>query len=40
MIGYVVRCINDKPMNGLTVAQVASHFRNASQVDLCNCFLV
>jgi S1-C subfamily serine protease len=30
--GYVVRSINDKPTNGLTVAQVASHFRNASQV--------
>ncbi|KAE9024863.1 hypothetical protein PR002_g11346 [Phytophthora rubi] len=32
--GYVVRCINDKPMNGLTVAQVASHFRNASQAKI------
>ncbi|GMF44774.1 unnamed protein product [Phytophthora fragariaefolia] len=30
--GYVVRYINDKPMNGLTVAQVANHFRNESRV--------
>ncbi|KAG6578021.1 Ubiquitin-associated/translation elongation factor EF1B, N-terminal, eukaryote [Phytophthora cinnamomi] len=32
--GYVVRCINDRPMNGLTVAQVANHFRNASQAKI------
>lgn len=30
--GYVVRCINDEPMGGLTVAQVANHFRNVGQV--------
>ncbi|KAG6962736.1 hypothetical protein JG687_00006980 [Phytophthora cactorum] len=29
--GYVVRCINDKPVGGLTVAQVANHFRNVGQ---------
>ncbi|POM71211.1 hypothetical protein PHPALM_12244 [Phytophthora palmivora] len=32
--GYVVRCINDKPMGGLTVAQVANHFRNVGQAKI------
>ncbi|POM70503.1 Hypothetical protein PHPALM_13044 [Phytophthora palmivora] len=32
--GYVVRCINDKPMAGLTVAQVANHFRNVGQAKI------
>ncbi|KAG2863544.1 hypothetical protein PC129_g5048 [Phytophthora cactorum] len=32
--GYVVRCINDKPVGGLTVAQVANHFRNVGQAKI------
>ncbi|EGZ25732.1 hypothetical protein PHYSODRAFT_312054 [Phytophthora sojae] len=32
--GYVVRFINDRPMNGLTVAQVANNFRNAAQAKI------
>ncbi|KAL4138436.1 hypothetical protein PRIC2_001942 [Phytophthora ramorum] len=32
--GYVVRYINDKPMGGLTVAQVANNFRNVAQASI------
>ncbi|ETI36934.1 hypothetical protein L917_16294 [Phytophthora nicotianae] len=32
--GYVVRSINDKPVGGLTVAQVANHFRNVGQARI------
>ncbi|KAG7376340.1 hypothetical protein PHYPSEUDO_013715 [Phytophthora pseudosyringae] len=32
--GFVVRCINDKPMGGLTVAQVANHFRNVGEARI------
>ncbi|OWZ17703.1 hypothetical protein PHMEG_0008321 [Phytophthora megakarya] len=32
--GYVVRYIDDKPMGGLTVAQVANHFRNVAQAKI------
>ncbi|CAI5742510.1 unnamed protein product [Peronospora destructor] len=32
--GYVVRRINDEPMSGLTVAQVANHFRNVGRARI------
>ncbi|EEY53340.1 uncharacterized protein PITG_06985 [Phytophthora infestans T30-4] len=32
--GYVLRSINDKPVGGLTVAQVANHFRNVGQARI------
>ncbi|CAI5701997.1 unnamed protein product [Peronospora effusa] len=32
--GYVVRQINDEPMTGLTVAQVANYFRNVGQARI------
>ncbi|CAH0480372.1 unnamed protein product [Peronospora belbahrii] len=32
--GYIVRYINDKPMGGLTVAEVANHFRNVVQARI------
>ena len=31
-VGYVVRRMNEEPMGGLSVAQVASRFRNVGQV--------
>ncbi|KAL3666004.1 hypothetical protein V7S43_008798 [Phytophthora oleae] len=34
MTGYAVRYINEKPVGGLTVADVASNFRNVPQVTI------